>query len=159
MEDEDPMLRRQLFDVPLRLFKNNTSFNVLIKDSILHMLDALHNEYKDYKNAKGISGANVGVPYNIIIVKDEDRDFILINPVMTPVGDETKKVSSNCGSLVLEEKIKVLRYKKIVVSWYDWDGEFHIKEFEGKLAYTLQHEIDHNLGILITDKEENEYTS
>ena len=154
MEDEDPMLRRQLFDVPLRLLKNNTSFKTLIKEIVLHMYDILGNEYKDYENAKGISGANVGIPYNIIVIKDGDGYLTMLNPVMTPIGDETKEVSSNCGSTVLEEKIKVRRYKKIIVSCYDLSGEFHMDEFKGKIAYTLQHEIEHNLGILITDKEE-----
>ena len=159
VEDEDPMLHRQLFDVPIRLFKSNTAFKTLIKEIALHMYDVLGKEYKDYKNAKGISGANVGIPYNIVIVKDGDGYLTMLNPAMTPVGDETKIVSSNCGSIVLRKNVKVRRHEKIAVSWYDLSGEFHIDEFEGKLAYTLQHEIDHTLGILIIDKEADEQTT
>jgi peptide deformylase len=150
----DPILRKTSFDVPIRLFKSNKAFKTLIKEIVLHMYDVLSAEYKDYKNTKGISGANVGIPYNIIVVKDGDGYLTMLNPAMTPVGDETKVVSSNCGSIVLREKVKVRRHEKIAVSWYDLSGEFHIDEFEGKLAYTLQHEIDHTLGILIIDKEE-----
>jgi peptide deformylase len=74
--------------------------------------------------------------------------------MMAPMTEEMVEVESNCGSVVLEEPIKVKRHKKIVVSWFDHkDGKYQTQEFEGQLGNTIQHEIEHNLGILITDKE------
>jgi peptide deformylase len=152
IEDQDPILRTKLFNVPMRLFRSNHSFRKVILYIISHMRAMLNSKYDDYPEVRGISGANVGIPYNIIIVKDRKEERVFINPLMSPLGDETVEVESNCGSIILDRPIKVRRHKKIVVSWYDEEfGQHHTEEFEGQVGNTIQHEIEHNLGILITD--------
>jgi peptide deformylase len=119
------------------------------------MKATLNTKYDDYKNVKGISGANVGIPYNIIIVKEKDggKDLVFINPAVIDISKEMVEVESNCGSIVLAEPIKIKRYKKILLSWYDEEnGHVHSEEFTGRLGNTIQHEVEHNQGILITDK-------
>jgi peptide deformylase len=72
---------------------------------------------------------------------------------MMPLIDKQKEVKSNCGSILLKEPIKIKRFKRISVAWYDVNGNYHMEDFKGQVACTIQHEIEHNLGILITDKE------
>ena len=154
--DTSPILRKKLFNVPMRLFRSDYNFKKVILDIVGHMQATMNTKYDDYTEVKGISGANVGIPYNIVIIKDKEKkeDLIFINPIMAPMTEEMVEVESNCGSVVLKEPIKVKRHKKIVVSWFDHkDGKYQTQEFEGQLGNTIQHEIEHNLGILITDKE------
>jgi peptide deformylase len=153
----EPMLHKQLFDVPMRLFiynEENKEFRKLLKGIISYMKRVLETKFEEYPETKGISGANVGIPYNIVLVKKGKKVLTFINPKMMPLTDEQKEVKSNCGSILLQEPIKIKRYKKISVAWYDLNGNYHMEDFRGRVACTLQHEIEHNLGILITDKEE-----
>jgi peptide deformylase len=68
--------------------------------------------------------------------------------------DKKVATDSNCGSIRLEKPIKVGRYAEIEVEWYDEEGKFH-KEWRNieTGSLTIQHEIDHNLGILITERQ------
>ena len=75
----------------------------------------------------------------------------MLNPRIVSYSPEQHEVKSNCGSLTLKEPVVVERYDWIYVDWMDQDGEDRRKRFSGKLATTLQHEIEHNSGILITD--------
>ena len=62
------------------------------------MLEILNTKFSDYTKLQGISGANVGIPFNIIIVRDLDNYIIMINPEILSKSKETKLVKSNCGS-------------------------------------------------------------
>ena len=46
---------------------------------------------------------------------------------------------------------KVPRYKNISIRYYDEEGVMHKDLIDGFLAQVLQHEIDHQNGILFTD--------
>jgi len=68
-------------------------------------------------------------------------------------------VESNCGSLNLEESIPVERHESVTVKYYpfpiegeEYAAEFHLPIVETFTSGTIQHEIEHNNGILITDK-------
>lgn len=159
---KDPILRKKLFNIPVVLIKSSENFRKLVRTLIAHMIYVMNLKYDDYAEVKGISGANIGVPYNIIIVKDkkDKKNIVMINPEIGNIGDEMVEVSSNCGSVVLKEPIKLRRYKRIIATWYSiLDGEYIVHEFEGPLAYTIQHEVEHNLGCLITDSEEKRLKS
>jgi peptide deformylase len=103
VSENDPILRKQLFDVPMRLFRNNYSFKHVILDIISHMKATLNSKYDDYPEVKGISGANVGIPYNIIVIKVGEANKVFINPLMgIRDKEEVVEVESNCGSIVLK---------------------------------------------------------
>lgn len=74
----------------------------------------------------------------------------MINPKIIKSGPGfTQYEYSNCGSLLLKEPIRVWRHPRIVVNYFNRDGVSC--QTEGYLP-TVQHEIDHNNGILITDR-------
>lgn len=158
MSDENiDILHRKLFDVNMRLYGINPEYKRLITDIVKYMGGVLNAEYVDYGTPKGISGANVGIPFNIIGVDgavkgDKDVPIFFLNPKIVNKSDKMVKVKSNCGSIRLAEKIEVERHEWIVLESYDLSGRKSDKTYKGTLGYTIQHEVDHNLGILITDK-------
>jgi len=151
-EDGDDILHNELFNVNMRLFNTNKKHNKLILNIVNYMEKIAKKKFKDYTSAKGISGANVGVPFNIIGVKNKKNKWdFFINPTYLKKSPIKKTVKSNCGSLCLEKPIETDRCVWIKIEYYDLKGQKKIEYFSGPYGNTIQHEIDHNKGILITD--------
>lgn len=112
-------------------------------------------EKEGYKKPHGYSGANAGIPFNIIALANGD---IMVNPRYVPhevpLGAYVK-IKSNCGSLLLEKPIEINRFGRITVKYIDYNSMINLKPIEvSKTGFlpTVQHEVDHNYGILITDR-------
>jgi len=152
-ETDDSMLHSRLFNVNMRLFNSNKKYKRLILNIISYMEKIAKKKFKDYTPAKGISGANIGIPFNIIGAKNKnDKWDFFINPKYLRRSGIRKIVESNCGSLRLEKPIKVKRCKWIKLGYYDLEGKRRIKRFNGSYGYTIQHEVNHNKGILVIDE-------
>jgi peptide deformylase len=138
-ENDNDVLNRPLFDVNMRLY--NTEF-------------VLEQQFDDYDDLKGISGANLGVPWNIIAYKWSNSVVVMINPKITHKSSQMVRVKSNCGSLRLPDCIEVERHVFIDCAWYDCDGSQKHQSKIGRQqgGLTIQHEVEHNQGILITSK-------
>lgn len=150
-EDKD-ILTRKLFDVNMRLFKTSQEY----KNIVLHVCEYLKwstvQEKEGYKRPHGWSGANAGIPFNIICVMNEGRPLIMINPRMRTDG-EIQDVRSNCGSLTLTAPVTIYRQRFTYVEFYNEEGKFcEWHQIPPTPGFTIQHEVEHNLGILITDK-------
>jgi len=146
----------------MRLFKASIGYKSLILSVAKYMGTVTKKKFSDYSTPQGISGANIGVPLNIVGVKLTESAakvccghvgemFFMLNPKVLYQSPETVITKSNCGSIRLPEKIEVKRHKEIEISYYDISGKENRGKFHGVFACTLAHEIDHNLGILITD--------
>lgn len=152
-ERNNAMLKKPLFDVNMRLYNNNTVYRKLITDIIDYMIVALKNKYANYPKLKGISGANVGIPFNIVVTRKRTKPNVYINPSYNKTKDAKMcTVTTNCGSICLEENIITERYDAITITYFNLNGYYITKRVDDKEAFTLQHEIDHNNGILITDR-------
>lgn len=151
--DDNDILHRKLFNVNTRLFNTNKKYCKLILSIVSYMEKTAKIRFEDYTSAMGISGANVGIPFNIIGVLNKKKkwDFFL-NPEILDVSTAEDVVRSNCGSLLLKEPIKVKRYKWIEIKYYNLKGHEKHNQFDSQYGRTVQHEIDHNNGILITSK-------
>lgn len=153
-ERHDDMLHRKLFDVNIRLFNVNKEYRKLILNIVSYMKKVAKREFEDYTGAKGVSGANVGIPFNIIGVKNNNKWDFFLNPRYVKRSWKKEITKSNCGSLLLKNVIKIKRYKWIKVEYYNLKGKKEIDYFNGHYGHTMQHEIEHNQGVLITDKKE-----
>jgi len=156
-ERHDDALHMESAPVNMRLFKDMRGYRYLIYDIVKHLKFVAEHEFEDYPEVQGISGANVGVPFNIVIVITKDGAEIFLNPTIIGASEEMVSCNSNCGSLNLPKKVKIMRHRWVIVEYYDMVGEKHVHTFrigDGDLvsSATLQHEIEHNLGILVTDK-------
>ena len=152
-EDDNDILHSKLFNVNMRLFNTNKKYRKLILNIVSYMKKIAKKRFEDYTSAMGISGANVGIPFNIIGVLNSKKkwDFFL-NPEILSMSMIEDVVKSNCGSLLLKEPIKVKRHKWVQLEYYDLKGEKKLKYFEERYGRTIQHEVDHNNGILIISK-------
>lgn len=158
-EKDSDCLTRTLFPVNIRLLRTNKSYAKIITDAVTHMTNVLYTEFSDYAELKGISGANVGIPFNLIVVKDTP-DLVMINPEITANTPDTVTVTSNCGSLCLAEPVTTERCAEITVKYRTVEGVMREKifaasvysEFYHSKTATIQHEVDHNAGVLITSK-------
>ncbi len=163
-EDDVPYLRSKLLDVNIRLFRANPTYRGLVLQACNHIHEACITEREGYKLPHGMSGANVGIPWNIIGVamnRGTKDAFckIMINPKIMELRGDRVETLSNCGSIRLAKPIRVRRHTEIVVEWYDFYGEAQrTSHYFGNGAFTIQHEVDHNLGILITDRQVHENT-
>jgi len=77
----------------------------------------------------------------------------MINPKIVEKSTRTKVLKSNCGSIRLEKSIKVIRPEWIRIEFHNMNLIKETHKIDGYLGFTIQHEVEHNLGILITDKE------
>lgn len=157
-----PFLKTKLFDVNMRLFNSSEKYRDIIMWCCEYIQFLAMTEMEGYKKPHGMSGANAGIPFNIIgIVENRGEEnescHIMINPKIIGHSVKMEETSSNCGSIRLEKSIKVMRWHEIRITYYDTDGNFTESVFGRKQGgFTIQHEIDHNLGILITDRYEEQ---
>jgi len=158
-EDEKSYLHRPLFNVNMRLYKSSKKYRKLIKNTIKYMKSLFGKEYYDYSKIKGVSGANLGIPFNIIVVLHGKKIVPMINPKIThrivPTinpNNEISIIKTNCGSLQLSKPITIKRFNKIRVQYTDIEGKYIFKYFDKPTSFTIQHEIDHNNGITVEDR-------
>lgn len=153
--DEKIFLKSKMFDVNMRLFNCNESYRHLILQCCNYISLECATEREGYKKPHGFSGANAGIPWNIIAVMHDDEPKVMINPRFAKLQGGIKIVESNCGSLTLDNPVRVCRYRSIDVTYYSIrGGRVFWANVGPKPGYTIQHEIEHNLGILITDQKE-----
>ncbi len=159
-------LHRSLFDVNIRLYHSSKSYKCIVDESLNYLASMFLRKFRDYSKIKGVSGANLGIPFNIIAIKRKNDDIlVMVNPEILIQEGKTKKVASNCGSLVLDDPVEVIRRTKIKVGYYetvfkgnDYGTTRHAllyctEWFEDSEAFTIQHEVDHNNGITILDRQ------
>jgi peptide deformylase len=157
-EEDLDYLTRKLHDVNMRLFKTSKRYMGIVWGCCDYIEDLAASEREGYKKPHGMSGANVAIPFNIIgVVKNRGKKNewvqIMINPRIVDKSEEMVEALSNCGSLTLPEPIMVKRHKWVKVQYYDHHGRFFEETYDrADGALTIQHEVDHNQGILITDR-------
>lgn len=157
-EKQNEMLKGKLYNINMRLYNNNEEYCKVIKSIIDLMSRILYMDFIDYPPLKGISGANVGIPFNIIVIKINETTKQMLNPIIIKKIGKDIRLTSNCGSLLLSENVTVLRNEIIEVEYYDLNGNKKMEKFsKNDGGFTIQHEIEHNLGITLlnTKKEEN----
>lgn len=159
-EEHDDALHMKAGPVNIRLYRANKAYRKLIGNIIDYMLMGLDLDFEDYSRVRGISGANVGIPLNIVIVigGHDLGPQVFLNPTIAKESQGTVTAKSNCGSLNLDKSITIARKQWVWVEYYGLDGLHKTRKYEigdGGIvsSATLQHEIDHNSGILVTDKE------
>lgn len=162
----------RMFPVIIRLFKSSGTYNKIILDSLDYMMEITTKKFRDYPEVKGISGANIGIPFNLVVIKickigdrvPEDLkgltirykgyNFLhMINPKVTDHSLKKFRTETNCGSVRLEKPIYVSRFRWVEVTFTSRDGNIRRVRIEKPITGTVQHEIDHNNGVLITDRE------
>jgi peptide deformylase len=123
-------------------------------------LDALLVDLRDTMTAKkgaGLAAPQVGVLQQVVIFGVERNERYpdaepvpyteLVNPVLTPLGDEKDEDWEGCLSVPGLRGI-VPRYRNLRYEGFDSRGRPIRREVTGFHARVVQHECDHLLGIL-----------
>lgn len=156
--EDVPYLRTPLFNVNMRLYRTSPQYRNVVQAAVYHITCCCLTKAKGYKLPHGFSGANAGIPWNIIGIARNRGQLhayaqIMINPRIIARSTEMIESQSNCGSIRLPEPITVRRHAWVTVEWYDGTAAFCRETFNrDQGGLTIQHEVDHNLGILITDR-------
>lgn len=156
--EDEVYLRKRLFDVNMRLYRASYGYRQVVIAAYSHIQWLCLANLGGYKLAHGMSGANAGIPWNIIgIARERGKPNawceIMINPKIVRRSPDMIESQSNCGSINLPEPITVRRHAWVDVEWYDVEGIRRTKRFVRESGgLTIQHEVDHNLGVLITDR-------
>ena len=123
-------------------------------------LQALLADMRDtmaHLNGAGLAAPQIGVGLRVVIfgVKHNPRypdaeevpDTVLVNPVITPIGDEQEEGWEGCLSVPGMRGV-VPRWRRLRYAGYDEKGQPFERTVEGFHARVVQHECDHLDGIL-----------
>jgi peptide deformylase len=103
----------------------------------------------------GLAATQVGILRRLFVCTLDGEDHVLVNPVVTPVGDETEVDVEGCLSLG-SVRVPVERVTQVTVAAQDVDGRPVSLELEGYPARVVQHEADHLEGKLMLDRTDAE---
>ncbi|TDO08608.1 MULTISPECIES: peptide deformylase [Halomonas] len=116
----------------------------LVEDMLETMYDA---------RGIGLAATQVDVHRRVIVMDvsdDHAHPLVLINPTVTPIGDEREPMQEGCLSIP-DYYAEVPRALKVHLKALDRDGQPYEMEAEGLLAHCIQHEHDHLEGVLFVD--------
>lgn len=137
------------------------SADVDLKDKDLQLLiDRMYTTVRDSANAGvGIAAPQVGINKNIIWVQRFDKPGepfeAYLNPKIKWKSNLMRKGGEGCLSIP-DQRGDVMRHYTIEIVYFDRYGERHEEKVEGFTAVIFQHEIDHLMGILFTDRLEQQ---
>ena len=125
--------------------------------------DILKNMYETMYNAQGVGLAapQVGLDLSIFIIDttpfcDDENNLIplkkeFINPEI--IGYSGKDESFNEGCLSIPGlREDVIRKDQIKIRYFDKNFNEHTEKYEGINSRVIQHEYDHLMGVLFTDR-------
>lgn len=124
---------------------------------------ALHQLIKDmfetmqHANGAGLAAPQIGVNLQLVIFgfKQNPRypdapnvpETVLINPILTPLSDETDEAWEGCLSVPGMRGL-VPRWSRLRYEGFDQFGQKISREVDGFHARVVQHETDHLNGVL-----------
>ena len=114
-------------------------------------LDALLGDMRDTMqnlNGAGLAAPQIGVGLRVVIFQAEGVPFtVLINPVLTPLGDAQDEAWEGCLSVPGMRGL-VPRYRELRYTGVDAAGNTIDRTVSDFHARVVQHEVDHLDGIL-----------
>lgn len=113
---------------------------VKCKDEMLEIMD---DNY-------GLAAPQVGIYKRFFVMKNQRGlpPWLVINPEMKPQSPKRGTFVEGCLSYP-GETFRVKRYKQILASWTNENGEKSYTKMSGKEAQVFQHELDHLDGVTI----------
>ncbi len=140
LEFPDPRLRKRAAAVETV----DDEVRQLVDDMIETMYDA---------SGIGLAATQVDIHRRVVVMDVSDNKsspLVLINPEITPIGDEREPMQEGCLSIP-EFYADIPRALKVHLEALGRDGRPYELEAEGLLAHCIQHEHDHLEGILFVD--------
>ena len=89
----------------------------------------------------GMAANMIGYLKNIIIIDDNGKELIMLNPKVLETSKETYLAKEGCLSHDGEKE--VMRFEKIKVEYFNQKFQKKCRTFKGCSAQIIQHELDH----------------
>ena len=139
----NPVLRANAEEISLASI-SDPKFQKLIDDMIFTMGKA---------GGVGLAAPQVNESIRMFVMKSWLKVplTVVINPKVEYITEDGKKDSVEGCLSIPGKSLKVKRYKKIRLSYFNRKGEYISKELDGFGAIIAQHEYDHLNGVLIID--------
>lgn len=144
----------------LRLRAREIGVDELATPSIQTFIDDLIDTMR-HANGAGIAAIQVDNPVRIAVMEVGNNPrypykptlplTVVVNPVITPLDDETVEINEGCLSVPNLRGV-VRRSVNVRVTYLDRFGELHDEIRRGLTAGTFQHECDHLDGVLFLDR-------
>jgi peptide deformylase len=102
----------------------------------------------------GLAAPQVNKSIRMFVMKSSFPNVpltIVINPKLEYLEEFGKKDSVEGCLSIPGKNLKLKRFKKVHISYFDRSGEYISKELNGFAAIIAQHEYDHLNGVLIVD--------
>ncbi len=142
---------RQYGDPVLRMRANEVAeFDEELAQLAERMIAVMHDA-----EGVGLAATQVGILRRLFVFNDEDEDHVLVNPVLTIVGEGTEIDEEGCLSLG-PVRMPVGRALAVTLEGRDLQGAVLQLQLEGLPARVVQHELDHLDGKLIIDRTDPE---
>ena len=123
-------------------------------EALLHLADEMLVTMHEQEGV-GLAANQVGRLKRILVAATEDDVYVVVNPVVDEVAEETEKQVEGCLSIP-GIQVEVERPTGVTISGQDATGAPLRIEATGLLARILQHEVDHLDGVLILDRTDRE---
>lgn len=120
---------------------------IATKEDLDVITDLLDTIKANHDHCVGMAANMIGANKRIIVVNDNNKYIIMINPEVLKFSGKLYETEEGCLSHIGVKKTK--HYEKVKVSYFDEDFKKKIKTYQGFTAQIIQHEIDHCNGILI----------
>jgi len=113
-----------------------------LRNLLAGMVDCMYEN-----NGIGLAAPQVGISKQIIIVDNNGKPIVMINPEITEFSEETVLMNEGCLSVpgVFED---VVRPSWVKVKYRDTKGRYQHLKYDGLTARIIQHEVDHLFGKL-----------
>jgi peptide deformylase len=138
----------------LRLAQPVSAFNTPELQALLKYLD----DTMLAANGAGLAAPQIGVDLQVVVFGSGEINLrypdapvvpytVLINPVLTPLGDDEEEGWEGCLSVPGLRGV-VPRFKRLRYQGFDEKGQAIDRTVEGFHARVVQHECDHLIGVL-----------
>ena len=138
----DPVLRMRADDV--------SEFDDELEKVGERMIALMHDA-----EGVGLAATQVGILRRFFVCTLDGEDRLFVNPVVTPLGEDTESDAEGCLSLG-SVRVPVERARKVKLEAQDVAGAPVALELEGHPARVVQHEVDHLDGKLMLDRTDAE---
>lgn len=119
-----------------------------LRDTITDLFDCIKAIRRDYGFGRAIAAPQIGVNKRLICILT-DRPYVIINPSLEFIGDETMELLDDCMSFP-KLLVRVRRYRHCILRYTDENWEKREMRMDDDMAELIQHEYDHLDGILAT---------
>ena len=119
-----------------------------LKPVFTDMFDCIKAIRRDYGFGRAIAAPQIGVRKRLICILT-DRPYVIINPALEFLGDDTMELMDDCMSFP-NLLVRVRSYRHCILHYRDENWLEQTMRIDDDMAELIQHEYDHLDGILAT---------